>query len=247
MYSDFITFFKSLPFHAAGAKDILPESIRDLIPMDSLSSLMAEMNDSMKILGASVTLIIALLACFFGYKFAKAFMSLTGFLAGVIIGLTISWQILKLGTPLILLSTLFGGIILSVFAFRVYTAGIFILCFILAFIAAAALLPFAGDIQFFLSTLTGFVIGSLSVKYIRPVIILLSAVVGGSTAAGLITSLCEHMHVYTFSKFSSGGLTLIICLLGILIQFLTTSDKDEEKRRQKREKKKQAKKERKNK
>ena len=108
--------------------------------------------------------------------------------------------------------------------------------------AAAALLPFTGDLQFFLSVLIGFIVGSLAVKFIRPVIIFSSAIVGGCISAGLIANICSYMNVYTFSKFTSGAMTLVICILGIMIQLLTTSDEDEEKRKMKKFMKKEQKK-----
>lgn len=245
MISDFLTFLKNLPFPSPGSGSILPDSFREQIPLDSIFSFFSDMNNSVKIAGAGVTLILALIACFLGYKLAKLFMSITGFLAGCIIGLTVGYKVLKLGTPLTALCTLAGGILLSLLAYRIYVAGIFILCFILAFIAAAALLPLNGDIQFFLSTLIGFIIGSLAVKFIRPVIIFSSALTGGWIASGLIVTLCEQMNIYTFTHFTSGGLTLILCLLGILVQFFTTSDEDEVKRRKKKEQKKRERRERK--
>ena len=109
-------------------------------------------------------------------------------------------------------------------AYWIYRAGIFILCFALAFMAAASLLPFTGDIQFFLSTLTGFIIGSLALKYIRPVIIVTSAIVCGFSAAGLLVKVSELLGIYTFSHISMAGLTVIVCVLGMAVQFLTTSD-----------------------
>ena len=245
MYQDFITFLKTLFTQSSNAGSILPDNLKEQIPVDSIKALSSQMDDTVKLAGAVVTLVLALLACFLGYKLARLFMSITGFTAGAVIGYLIASRVLKVGTGLTVLIVLAGGILLSLFSYRIYMAGIFILCFFLAFIAAAALLPFTGDLQFFLSTLIGFIVGFLSMKFIRPVIILLSAIVGGSIAGGLITTVCGFMNIYTFSKFSSGGLTILVCCLGILVQFLTTSDEDEEKRRKKREKKKAKKREQK--
>jgi len=243
MISDFITFLRGLFTQTAGAGSILPDDLGDLLPIDQITQFYGQLTDSMKIFAAVLTLILALLACFLGYKFCRLFMTITGFFGGILLGFTISKFVLKLDAPLVILITLAAGLILSIFAYRVYVAGIFILCFMLAFVAAAALLPLTGDLQFFLSTLIAFFIGSLSIRFIRPVIILTSAIVGGSIASGLITSLCGLMNIYTFTKFTAGGVTLILCILGILVQFMTTSDKDEEKRRKKQSQKKQKKRE----
>ena len=95
MYSDFINFFHTLPLQGMDSGSILPESFREHIPVDSFMSFFTDLNSSVKVLGGAVTLVLALLVCFFGYKFAKIFMSITGFLAGAVIGLTVSIQIYK--------------------------------------------------------------------------------------------------------------------------------------------------------
>ena len=181
MYQDFMTFIHSILSHSSEAESLLPDSFREHIPIDSFMNFFSELNSSVKLLGAVITLILALLLCFFGYKFARIFMSITGFLAGAVIGLTVSYKFFDLTGPLVILCTLAAGIIIALLSFHIYMAGLFILCFILAFMAAASLLPFTGDIQFFLATLTGFIIGSLSLKFIRPVMILSSALVGHSS------------------------------------------------------------------
>lgn len=233
MTQDIITFFQSLLNDPMGAESILPESMKDLIPVDSISSMTAQLSDTAKLTGTVITLVLALLACFLGYKLARVFMTITGFGAGLMIGWLIATQVLKVNGWLITLCTIAGGVLFALFSYWIYVVGIFVLCFMLAFVAAAALLPFSGDLQFFLSTLIGFLVGALAIKFIRPVIIFSSAIVGGSIASGLIASICQHMNVYTFSKFTAGGMTLIICILGIIVQLLTTSDADEEKRKMK--------------
>ena len=157
-------------------------------------------------------------------------------MAGAYIGYKIGTQALNLQRPLTIVCAVVAGLALSVLAYRIYTAGIFILCAFLGFIAAATLLPFSGDLQFFLSVLSGFIIGALAVKYLRPVIILSSAIAGGFTASEMIVKVCTLMSLYKFTYFTSGGLTLIICVLGIAAQFLTTSDKESKKKKKKKKK-----------
>ncbi len=235
MYSDLLTFIKGLPLQE-GADPVLPKSFQSLLPIDALQSIFSGINDSVRIATAIITLILALLACFLGYRLARFFMSLTGFMAGAYIGYKIGTQALNLQRPLTIVCAVVAGLALSVLAYRIYTAGIFILCAFLGFIAAATLLPFSGDLQFFLSVLSGFIIGALAVKYLRPVIILSSAIAGGFTASEMIVKVCTLMSLYKFTYFTSGGLTLIICVLGIAVQFLTTSDKESKKKKKKKKK-----------
>lgn len=224
MISDMMTFLQTLP-QSINASSVLPDSF-DLsgLPVDSAINMLAQIDDSVKLIGAAISLIIALLGCFFGYKLCKVFMSITGFIVGAIVGGIVAFYFLNLTGALAVLCIVLGGILIAVLAYRIYMAGIFILCFGLSFMAAASVLPFSGDIQFFLATLVGFIIGSLALKYIRPVIILTSALVCGSSAGGLLITVCEAMGIYTFSHIGSALLTVIICILGITVQFLTTTD-----------------------
>ena len=149
-------------------------------------------------------------------------MSLTGLLVGAVAGGFIGTNFLDGSGGMVAICALVGAILLAILAYRIYQAGIFLLCFGLAFMAAASILPFTGDIQFFLSVVVGFIVGSLALKFIRPVIIITSAVVCGSSAAGLLITLCDLMNIGSFSSYPL-LLTVGIVALGILVQFLTTS------------------------
>ena len=117
------------------------------------------------------------------------------------------------------------GAFIASLAFWIYRIGIFILCFALAFSAAGTLFPFEGDVQFFANVITGLIVGVLAVKYMRPVIILTSAIVCGTSAAGLLPGVTEYMGITTLSSLnSSAALTLALCVLGIAVQFLTTKE-----------------------
>ena len=140
MYSDLIEFLKSLPEHVMDYETLLPESLVEHIPIDSIKSMTTQLTDSMKIVGVIITLILALLACFLGYKLARLFMTITGFFGGLALGYAVSSQVLKLTGWPVAGCMLAGGILMALLAYRIYVAGIFILCFVLAFIAAAALL-----------------------------------------------------------------------------------------------------------
>ena len=152
-------------------------------------------------------------------------MGITGFIAGAIIGQIAASQILHVeGFASVLCIILCGAFIASL-AFWIYRIGIFILCFALAFSAAGTLFPFEGDVQFFANVITGLIVGVLAVKYMRPVIILTSAIVCGTSAAGLLPSVTEYMGITTLSSMnSSATLTLALCVLGIAVQFLTTKN-----------------------
>lgn len=223
MFSDFITFITELPAQIMHTGTFLPDSFESgAAHLDTISSYISGIDTSYKIIATTVSLIIALLGCFFGYKLSKLFMSLTGLLVGAVVGGFIGTNFLDGSGGMVAVCALVGAILLAILAYRIYQAGIFLLCFGLAFMAAASILPFTGDIQFFLSVVVGFIVGSLALKFIRPVIIITSAVVCGSSAAGLLITLCDLMNIGSFSSYPL-LLTVGIVALGILVQFLTTS------------------------
>lgn len=223
MFSDFITFITELPAQLLHTGTFLPDSFETgAAHLDTISNYIDGIDTSYKIIATTVSLIIALLGCFFGYKLSKLFMSLTGLLVGAVAGGMIGASFLDGSGSVIAVCALVGAVVLSILAYRIYQAGIFLLCFGLAFMAAASVLPFTGDIQFFLSVVVGFIVGSLALRFIRSVIIITSAVVCGSSAAGCLTVLGQYMNMDLLSSYPL-LLTVCIIALGALVQFLTTS------------------------
>ena len=216
---DYSSMISTLPLDS-GSRDSLSNFINN-----GLIGLVTEADTTYKIAGSVIALILALIGCFFGYKLSRLFMGITGFIAGAIIGQIVASQILHVeGFASVLCIILCGAVIASL-AFWIYRIGIFILCFALAFSAAGTLFPFEGDVQFFANVITGLIVGVLAVKYMRPVIILTSAIVCGTSAAGLLPGVTEYMGITTLSSLnSSAALTLALCVLGIAVQFLTTKE-----------------------
>lgn len=216
---DYSSLVNTLPMNSGGS-----DSLSNFIN-NGLISLVTEADSTYKIVGSVITLVFALLGCFFGYKLSKLFMSLTGFIAGAILGQVVAAQFLHVEGFASVLCIILGGAIVAALAFWIYRIGIFILCFALAFSAAGTLFPFEGNIQFFANVITGLIIGVLAVKYMRPVIILTSAIVCGVLAASLLPGIAEYMGITTLSSMNSGAaLTLVLCVLGIAVQFLTTKE-----------------------
>lgn len=216
---DYSSFLSTLPMNS-GSSDSLSSFINN-----GFLGLITEADTTYKMVGSVITLILALVGCFFGYKLSRLFMSITGFIAGAILGQIAASQFLHVEGFSSVLCIILSGAIIAALSFWIYRIGIFILCFALAFSAAGALFPFEGDIQFFVNIITGLIVGVLAVKYMRPVIILTSAIVCGVSAAGLLPGVAEYMGITTFSSMNPGTtLTLALCILGIAVQFLTTRE-----------------------
>ena len=215
---DYSSLMGTLPLNS-GSSDSLNSFINN-----GFLGLITEADTTYKIVGSVIALVFALLGCFFGYKLSKVFMSITGFIIGLFIGQTVSSQLLHIEGFASVLCIIRGAVIAAL-ALWIYRIGIFILCFTFAFSAAGTLFSFEGDIQFFINIIAGLIVGVLAVKYMRPVIILTSAIVCGSSAAGLLPGVAEYMGITNLSSMnSSATLTLALCILGIAVQFLTTKD-----------------------
>lgn len=195
------------------------------ISTSSLTSFMERASTSYSLILTVVALVFAILGCFMGYKLSKMFMALSGFMIGSIIGVIIAVKFLEASNGIIILAALIGGIIFALFSYKIYQLGIFILCFILGFIVGANLIPLTGDIQFFLCTVCGFVVATLALKSVRPAIIICSAIVCAHSAAKSIILLAPLTGI-TFLKqpYANFVVFLALCLSGILVQFLTTSE-----------------------
>lgn len=167
-------------------------------------------------------LILALLGCFCGFRFCRFFISLSGFILGLIIGYGIGAGPLQLKIPLVLLAALAGGVILAIFAYRIYQVGIFIFAYLMAFILAASFLPLRGSLQFLICTVAGLAVGALALRYIKAVIIIASSLAGGIYAGELLTTLGRELSLPYLRTMAPVMLSLILILLGIGIQFLTT-------------------------
>ena len=224
MLSDLLTFLETLPEQSlqTGEK-FLPDSFD--VYVARLQVLTDRFDDTQKMIGAVVSLVLALLVGFFGYKFSRIFMSISGFIAGALLGYGAATQIFHLTGPALIAVVVVAGIIIGAMSSWLYLAGIFILCFFLAFMAAAALLPFSGDIQFFLCALIGLIIAALAMKFMRPVIIVITSLVGGICASSLMIKVGGFLSFAFFDALPSKMvLAAGLFVLGLLVQFLTTKD-----------------------
>ncbi len=202
--------------------------ILDFIKLDpATSSLVDETMDKISStysLAISVIILaFAILGCFCGYRLARLFMALTGFIAGIVAGALFAVNFLDATNGMILLCGLVGGILVSLFSYSIYKAGIFILCFFFAFVAAANLLPLTGDIAFFGCTIIGFIVGTVALKFVRPVIIFTSAGVCSYSAAKSIMVIGPLTHIDFLQQANSMYIIFAaLFVLGILVQFLTS-------------------------
>lgn len=155
----------------------------------------------------------ALLNCFLGYRLRKFWMALLGFLIGAFAGFAIASVFTNTGW-ILLAATLGSGIVLAFLAFRLYLFGVFLYTVFVGYGFVVGLIGHDRWWSLMLCVAAALVIGILAVKFVRPVIILTTAVSGGFTAVNQILgwlSVTDIRFLY--------GLALALSLVGILVQF----------------------------
>ncbi|MCI1305009.1 MAG: DUF4203 domain-containing protein [Lachnospiraceae bacterium] len=171
-----------------------------------------------------ITVAAALLQCYFGYRLLRFWVSFFGGLIGFAIGFCLSRSYLK-DSP-VWIPVLIGvaaAALLGFLAFRLYLAGVFLFCGLIA-AAAVTLIPFpkqsTWQVVETVAIIAAFILcGILAVKFNRQVIILVTAVSGGLRAGSGLAKL-----VPSIGRMTAGGplLSAALVLTGIAIQFLTT-------------------------
>ena len=167
---------------------------------------------------AALTVLMAAANCFLGFKLSKLWISLAGFLLGGALG---GWLagVLSLTGWWPLLPAVGLGALGAVLAYRVYRAGVFLLCFLAVFGGVSALIatPWLGALA---GLAAGLAAGLLSVKLLRPALIL-STGVGGGFSAGL-----GLVPLLGLSPLWGALAGVVLAVAGTAVQFRTTAAED---------------------
>lgn len=193
----------------------------DLLTMiDSVQTMI----DKLSLVFTIITVIIALMQCYAGYRLLRFWISFAGGLIGFAIGFGVSYSNLK-NTP-IFIPVLIGvaaAALLGFLAFRLYLAGVFVFCGLIAG-AAATLIPFPKQstwqiVEVVVVIAVFLLAGILSVKFNRQVVILITAASGGIRAANGLVKVIPSLGANAAYGPLLGA---ILVITGVAIQFLTT-------------------------
>ena len=197
--------------------------IETLQPQDL--GLLSEALEKAALASVVITLVLALLQCFFGYKLLRGWIALIGFLVGFFLGYVVASRLGATGyIPLIV--AIIAGILLSIIAFKIYLVGVFIYCGTIA-AGATRLIPFPeGEawlvISFIVAVAVFVLAGFLAVKFAKPCIIGITSISGASSAAQAIQELSPEMVANRSSLLLVfGGLLLA----GLVVQILMNRGK----------------------
>ncbi len=171
-------------------------------------------------IGAGIGAVFALINCFFGYRMMRFWIGTVGFFVGIWGGYTGSQYFLD-NQALCAVIGIGAGVLMTFVAFRIYLAGVFLICGLFGFILFSNI----GNLWFseyetiviIISALMGIGIGVAGVILSRPAIILTTAISGGMMASQIIFGIfgIEHAAAMTI-------VGVILSVLGIFWQFYNT-------------------------
>ncbi|MER2024506.1 MAG: DUF4203 domain-containing protein [Eubacteriales bacterium] len=175
-------------------------------------------------------LVIALLYVFFGYKLLRVYISLLGFLIGVALGIVICAVFDLSNTTAVIVIICVCAVALAALGFWLYKAGLFVMILLSLFPIILSIVSEFTTIQpvfmWIGSILFALVLAILAMFFVRPVVIIVTAVSGGLSIANLIINslLPEIAQVNTVDGATIFMLIIgaVIAVLGIYFQFVTT-------------------------
>ncbi|MDO4555222.1 MAG: hypothetical protein Q4B70_08785 [Lachnospiraceae bacterium] len=199
------------------------------IPMVTLNDTFESIDETISAISkgaAVISLILALLGCFFGYRMIKFWISLAGLLIGGIAGFVIAGQFTD-NMAYAATAAIIAAILVSFLSYKIYLAGVFLLAGFGAYFLSASYLPLDGTPLIVASVAIGIVVAILAVTYMRPAIIVLTGIQNGLVASGSLITLVPSLH-----SSNSIPLGVGLAVVGIAFQFMTTRTKKEKRKRQ---------------
>ena len=165
-----------------------------------------------------VSVALALLTCFFGFRLRRLWYALLVFAVGTLLGYAVSRVFLPEKLWLCLLIGLGVGLLAAGFTFRIYKAVVFVLAFCCVFALVGEVL---GDLHPVISVICaavlGVLAGILAARFQYYVIVILTAVTGGWQAASGLRRVIPSI-TPEFMLILAG----VLIAAGMIFQFITT-------------------------
>ena len=165
-----------------------------------------------------VSIVLALLPCFFGFRLRRLWYALLGFAVGALLGYAVSRLFVPEKLWLCLLIGLGVGLLAAGFTFRIYKAVVFVLAFCCVFALVGEVL---GDVQPVIAVICavvlGILAGILAARFQYYVIVIVTAVTGGWRAASGLRRVISSM-TPEFMLILAG----VLIAAGMIFQFVTT-------------------------
>ena len=188
------------------------------------------------VFGLILTIVIAALFCFFGYRGLKFFIALCGFGIGALIGAVIV-LLAHIPSPAGIIVIIVIGAVCALIAFFIYRVGVFVtVAFSVGSLVARILSQKPGGwVAVLIAIIAGLLVGFLVLKFLRTGVILISAITGGfSLSLHLVADVVFRYLLKTETGqarlIAIAAAGILLSILGMVYQFRTAPDGSPRKR-----------------
>lgn len=170
-----------------------------------------------------VTTVIGIFLSMFGLKLIRLWSALLGLVAGAGIGFAVT-ELAGLEPMIVVGATIGGGIVLAFLAGFFYRFGIFLLALLTGTYIAILFVNPQDWIFLGVCLAIGLVIALLALKFVEPIMIVVTSILGGVLAGDAIATLAEFDNpIFRY------GIMLLVAIVGGIIQFTLESGKRKKK------------------
>ena len=170
-----------------------------------------------------VTTVIGIFLSMFGLKLIRLWSALLGLVAGAGIGFTVT-ELAGLEPMIVVGATIGGGIVLAFLSGFFYRFGIFLLALLTGTYIAILFVNPQDWIFLGVCLAIGLVIALLALKFVEPIMIVVTSILGGVLAGDAIATLAEFDNpIFRY------GIMVLVAIVGGIIQFTLESGKRKKK------------------
>lgn len=170
-----------------------------------------------------VTTVIGIFLSMFGLKMIRLWSALLGLVAGAGIGFAVT-ELAGLEPMIVVGATIGGGIVLAFLAGFFYRFGIFLLALLSGTYIAILFVNPQDWIFLGVCLAIGIVISLLALKFVEPIMIVVTSIIGGVLAGDTIATLAELDNpIFRY------GIMVLVAIVGGIIQFTLESGKRKKK------------------
>lgn len=170
-----------------------------------------------------VTTVIGIFLSMFGLKLIRLWSALLGLVAGAGIGFAVT-ELAGLEPMIVVGATIGGGIVLAFLAGFFYRFGIFLLALLTGTYIAILFVNPQDWIFLGVCLAIGLVIALLALKFVEPIMIVVTSILGGVLAGDAIATLAE-----LDNPIFGYGIMVLVAIVGGIIQFTLESGKRKKK------------------
>lgn len=179
-----------------------------------------------------IAVVLGFIYCFLGYKSMRFMTTLLGVVLGLGLGTVIADQV-KLQSPIDIVVIAGAAAVFGILGFFLYRIFMFLSVFIAAFSITMSLITEYTKLDqlviFIVALVVGVIFAILAAVYLRPMIIVSTALSGGLILANELFENLIHIRwsssLETIIRLSTG---IILAIIGMIYQFRTTPKEEDE-------------------